>query len=59
MVHLSPNVVISMGKWLKSLETPTNQPFPFIFAAMIIFYTIKIFQFDAGVVRSGTQVPGK
>jgi hypothetical protein len=41
MVHVNPNVVISMGKWLKSHKTPTTQPFSFIFVAMI-FFLIRI-----------------
>jgi hypothetical protein len=41
MMHLSPNVVISTGNGSNPHKTPTNQPFSFIFVAMI--FTLKIY----------------
>ena len=52
MVHVSPNVVISMENGSNPRNTPTTQPFSIIFVAMIFFSNknstpLKIFQIGA------------
>jgi hypothetical protein len=68
MVHVKPNVVISMGKGLNPHKTPTAQPFSFIIVAVIFCYSYdkiqdhykysRLVQYEEFVVKSGVHAAG-
>jgi hypothetical protein len=65
MVHVNPNVVISMGKWLKSSLNTNHSAVFFHFVAMIIgLYTNKyipdwcrwVIWYEEVLVKSGVEL---